>query len=63
MAINSIVIHHGSLISSIQEIYTLLNGSFHEGTRIGGPGGETSNVTLNDNEIINRISVSSFEIF
>ena len=63
VAINSIVIHHGSLIDSIQANYTLLGGSFHEGTHIGRPGGETSTVTLIDNEIINQMNGSFFEVF
>ena len=63
VAINSIVIHHGSLIDSIQASYTLLGGSLYEGTRMGGLGGETRTVTLIDNEIINRMNGSSFEMF
>ena len=50
VAINSIVIHHRNFIDSIQANYTLLDGSLYEGTRIGGPGGEPSIVTLNDKE-------------
>ena len=63
MAINSIVIHHGNFIDSIQANYTLLDGSLYEGTHMGGPGGGPSTVTLNDNEIINRMNGSSFDTF
>ena len=63
VAINSIEIHHGNFIDSIQEIYTLLDGSLYEGTHMGGPGGETSTVTLSDNAIINRMNGSSFDTF
>ena len=63
VGIKNITIHHGDLVDGIQATYILLGGGLYEGSNIGGRGGGSTTVTLNDNEEIYQMNATSFDLY